>query len=122
MPRWLKYYERENERHQWAESIGCSDSAALFAIAALTDAFLAKSSHVPVSFSRGHKWSFGGPDGIRLAKGRTWLMLAHEFAHVWDFQLRQDSKHDDFFAALVDQVVEHIQRMGWPFADLQKSA
>ncbi len=114
----FKFYEAERDLYPDLASIECSDEAASVAVRKLARHFLGNGARIPVEFSRGTVWSFGGSRGVKLAKGRTWLIVAHEVAHVLDYRKRGRTSHDRRFARVVARVVAYVRKMGWHFDSL----
>lgn len=110
-----KFYAIERELYPELASIECPDDHAAAAVRKLARHFLGNGARIPLEFGRGTVWSWGGASGIKLAKGRSWLIVAHEVAHVLDYRKRGRTGHDKRFARVVARVVAYVRKMGWAF-------
>lgn len=113
---WLKYYDNEHKRHPVLHTALISQFEARHAISRLYGHFMGRSgSPLHVEFTSGNRVSHAiGKHFIKLnVRGLNWLLVIHEFAHVWDSHRRKRSRHDKKHAKLVDRVCAYVMKQGW---------
>lgn len=117
----LKFYEEERERWPLLGSMPISDEWARKALTRLTrhfklDRLRYGRSAVSLTF-KGRNVSWGGPNGITLAKERDWLIFCHEVAHVWEYRKHGETNHTKRLMGYLDQVCAYVIEKGWPALD-----
>lgn len=114
---WLKFYEEENKRQPVLHAARLSQHEARKAVDRLRRHFLGRESRpIAVSFTSGNRRSHADcSSSVTLnVRDLNWLLVAHEFAHCWDFTRRRwKCRHDKKLAKLVDRVCAYILKQGW---------
>jgi len=113
----LKYYEDEEKRWPELNRIRCSESEANEAIRAWSSTHTPGHAPPVVVYTSGNRISHAYARRIVLNRDcLDWLLVAHEFAHVWqDRDSRQPKRvwHDSEHAERVDILCRSIIREGW---------
>lgn len=125
-PKRLKFYVDEARRHPFPHSVSVNaDRArvtrALRYLANLYSFPLRKKN--PIEW-RGETISYAYPtEGwITLAAESSWLIFAHEVAHLIEWQVLGDSRHGPRLKRIVDHVVNILLEGSWIVASLDAQA
>lgn len=125
----MKFYDDENERHPWARSVGVylDRDAASRAVKWLAKVY--RLGRVVVEWERdgslvswAHQKQGKLPYLIRFASSASWLVLAHEVAHLWQFETEGYSRHDADLAGKVTRVIELLEVWDYVRASAERQA
>lgn len=130
------FYEAERERHPDLRQIRASEEEAEALIKKLTRHYFGnydgvdyrsisgpnKARPIKVEWKRaGATWAHAHGDyKIRLCEKPTFLLIVHEFAHIYECRKYGDTAHRRRMARVVDRVATYVRRKGYAQESLDR--